>query len=1096
MSQESLSRETLAQIKQLSSLLTDPNRAERAMLYRLYCNVKLCKKILTRNLLKTLCKHRTGTTEVDKCVHRLCRGGDGKRMSKIVDFIMKDKLRDSENEVRKARNEYNEATKNCRKHIPTNGIADTRFTIIMNREAERAWTYGKKKKQNKVDTLLQRRKRRNAERELMYRKKMKETKSIQYKDEELDEFEKQNTPVGNNKPEVYGGVSLSEQSEMILSKEPGFMIHNIINEIEVEVEIEKGISKARYELMNREDENENESSDEEGSDTTSNNRRQEENKNKILNYKNLRATDIPTVQRLIEPKLGTMSKEIIIESTKGKLLECVHQYKEEFCNNKGEIKEDNLSYEERQGLKQIKRDIKDKKIVVFTTDKSGKFSVDTPNNYNGAVQKHTAKDREMSDKDGEKKVETLMNHHMKQFNKMFKVGSTYGHEDRVAGATTSTNTPAPPMYGLRKDHKPHDNKEIGPPVRPVCGASDSPNSRLSNFLSRIINDFADKIGIETECRSSEEMKAAFEQYNNEDEDIKKRCQVISMDVKALYPSMEVEEVVKAVREMVEGSEDQPDDVEWWEVGKYLAVTMTKEQIEKEGLIHVIPRRKKGPNRKVTVAYLSNKQNEGNWTTARMPGYIQRRKMIGITVATGVKACMKNHLYKVGDKVYLQNEGGPIGLELTGAASRAFMWRWDKMYRKNAMKAGIDILLYERYVDDSNQVAVVPERGAKYDTEKKKVIIDEQLKELPETDDERLARVLLDIANDVLPCIQMEADWPSKNRDGRLPILDMKVWMDKEGTILYTHYEKPMSNRSIVSNRSAHPASCKRSVHTQEVIRRILNCSKRLDWEKETAPIVSDYMLRMRKAGYNEKYRESILTNAINIYTKKIEDEKNNVRPVYRNKNWKKDERRKDKENKRKNWATKNGHIAPIFVPATPGGELARRMRRVAEKEKKDGIHFNIIEIGGRTLKSELQKSNPTATPGCDKEDCLPCSNGRGKGGKCHANNVNYLIECLECPEQQRPIYHGETSKNLYTRASQHLSMRSHEESFMRKHEVETHEGRKVKFGAKVTHTNRDCMSRQIREGVSMRRSTQPLLNSKTEWFQPPIFRVINEMIRE
>ena len=168
------------------------------------------------------------------------------------------------------------------------------------------------------------------------------------------------------------------------------------------------------------------------------------------------------------------------------------------------------------------------------------------------------------------------------------------------------------------------------------------------------------------------------------------------------------------------------------------------------------------------------------------------------------------------------------LELTGAASRAFMWRWDRLYMKNAKKAGIDILLYERYVDDSNQVAVVPDREAKYDKETKKIIIDEQLKELQEKDDERVARVLLDIANDALPCIKMEADWPSKNDDGRLPILDMKVWMDGEGTVLYTHYEKPMSNRSVLNSKSAHPASCKRSVHTQEVLRRILNCSKRLD----------------------------------------------------------------------------------------------------------------------------------------------------------------------------------------------------------------------------------------------------------------------------
>ena len=565
---------------------------------------------------------------------------------------MNDKLKDSEDEVRKTRNEYEGSIENYRKYVPVNGIADTRFTVIMNREAERTWTIGKKKNQNKIDTLLQRRKRGNAEREPNHRKNREETRSIKYKDDELDEFEKQNTPIGNNKPEVYGGVSISDKSEIILSKEPRFMIFEKIDDIEVEVEIEKGISKARYELMNRGDDSD-ESPDEEDS-AMSNNRKQEGNK--ILNYKNLRATDIPTVQRLIEPKLGTMSEELVMESTKEKLLDCVRQYKGEFCNNKGEIKEDNLSNEERQGLKQIKRDIKDKKVVVFTTDKSGKFSVDTPSNYNEAVQKHTTKDEEVTEKDGEKKVETLMNHHMKQFNKMFKVGSTHGHEVRVAGATTSTNTPAPPMYGLRKDHKAHDNKEIGPPVRPVCGASDSPNSRLSNFLSRVINDFADKIGIETECRSSEEMKAAFEQYNNEDEDVRKRCQVISMDVKALYPSMEVEEVVKAVREMVESSEDQPDDVDWWEVGKYLAVTMTKEEIERERLVHVIPRRKKGPDRKVSVAYLSNKQNEGNWNTTRVPGHIQKRKMLGIAIASGVKACMRNHLYKVGDKIYRQKEG--------------------------------------------------------------------------------------------------------------------------------------------------------------------------------------------------------------------------------------------------------------------------------------------------------------------------------------------------------------------------------------------------------------------------------------------------------
>ena len=67
---------------------------------------------------------------------------------------------------------------------------------------------------------------------------------------------------------------------------------------------------------------------------------------------------------------------------------------------------------------------------------------------------------------------------------------------------------------------------------------------------------------------------------------------------------------------------------------------------------------------------------------------------------------------------------------------------------------------------------------------------------------------------------------------------------------------------------------------------------------------------------------------------------------------------------------------------------------------------------------------------------------------------------------------------------------------MSKHYQEEHRGEEMKFKAKVTHTNRDCLTRQVREGVLIRRTTKPLLNSRTEWFQPPLFRVQSEVIRE
>ena len=111
---------------------------------------------------------------------------------------------------------------------------------------------------------------------------------------------------------------------------------------------------------------------------------------------------------------------------------------------------------------------------------------------------------------------------------------------------------------------------------------------------------------------------------------------------------------------------------WTEVGKYLAVIMSEEEIEREGLRRVIPERRGENNRKITVAYLADKKNEDKWMQARDPGSRQKKKMLGIAISRGVRTCMENHVYCMGDRVFLQKAGGPIGLELTGAVSRAFM----------------------------------------------------------------------------------------------------------------------------------------------------------------------------------------------------------------------------------------------------------------------------------------------------------------------------------------------------------------------------------------------------------------------------------------
>ena len=69
------------------------------------------------------------------------------------------------------------------------------------------------------------------------------------------------------------------------------------------------------------------------------------------------------------------------------------------------------------------------------------------------------------------------------------------------------------------------------------------------------------------------------------------------------------------------------------------------------------------------------------------------------------------------------------------------------------------------------------------------------------------------------------------------------------------------------------------------------------------------------------------------------------------------------------------------------------LRKVVQAENNENMRFKILETGGRTVKSLLQRANPTATAGCSSSDCIACKGGRGSGGHCRRNTVTYEIEC-------------------------------------------------------------------------------------------------------
>ena len=102
-----------------------------------------------------------------------------------------------------------------------------------------------------------------------------------------------------------------------------------------------------------------------------------------------------------------------------------------------------------------------------------------------------------------------------------------------------------------------------------------------------------------------------------------------------------------------------------------------------------------------------------------------------------------------------------------------------------------------------------------------------------------------------------------------------------------------------------------------------------------------------------------------------------------------------------------------------------------------------------------------------------------------------------CPDEEKKVYIGESSRNLYTRSKEHLARyrAGTGTSFILKHQANAHHGEEEDYRAKVTASTRDCLTRQVKEAVLIRRSNRQVLNSKTEWHQPALFRVQNEIER-
>ena len=321
------------------------------------------------------------------------------------------------------------------------------------------------------------------------------------------------------------------------------------------------------------------------------------------------------------------------------------------------------------------------------------------------------------------------------------------------------------------------------------------------------------------------------------------------------------------------------------------------------------------------------------------------------------------------------------------------------------------------------------------------------------------------------------------------------------------FEKPTINPKILMADSAINAKSKRTILTQECLRHIRNTKIELG-DAVRNDHLNRFMIKMKNSGYSKNYRIQILNSALNAFEKMVEEDKNGTKPLYRNREWNKENRVRDKEHKRNNWYKNDTkteekiYKSILFVPPTPGSGLLKELKsREEELNKNNRERIKIVEKGGRKIEKILTKKNPFKEEKCQEKWCPLCKGDFGEFDiSCKTNNTGYRWVCKTCEKSNKTkAYEGETSRSIRIRSIEHIRAfkAKKSDSVLYKHKMLEHINEDVEYGLEITGMYRDALTRQANESVRIyNRNESEILNSKSEFNHPPTARVMIEKKRK
>ena len=179
--------------------------------------------------------------------------------------------------------------------------------------------------------------------------------------------------------------------------------------------------------------------------------------------------------------------------------------------------------------------------------------------------------------------------------------------------------------------------------------------------------------------------------------------------------MKLKRLIEVIMELMLEANLDVEEVDIDQLSIYIATNLNKKEIENEGLEKVVHTRKEGKRAGITNKDIWLTEGEKcQWEVPeRKPTKPEKQKMFAVGICIGIRLVMENHIYRFGGELRRQKEGGPIGVELTGALADLFMLYWDRKFLNRLQEIGIEVKGYTRFKDDTNIMLNPVDRNMKY-----------------------------------------------------------------------------------------------------------------------------------------------------------------------------------------------------------------------------------------------------------------------------------------------------------------------------------------------------------------------------------------------